>query len=821
MIGFVAVFAASVLSLNGEWQVQGWPTPDIGSVRDLSEVPSETIKVSGLVPGCYELDLCRAGILPDLFYANNQMSVRQYEGHQWLYRREFTAPEIGSGEKAILEFDGLDTLCDIFLNGKKIGEAQDMFVPHEFDVTKQLKVGVNDVAVLFRAPIVEAQFQDIAPIGNANSSGELERFRKPAHMIGWDILPRFVSAGIFRDVRLVVRRSERFCDWFCAQTEIDPEKRTAVFLLDMRLEGAFRRLDNSEIELTVSRKDRTVVNRRIKVVHWEPRICFRISNADLWWPQGFGEPALYDAKVEWKDLATHALLAEKSFRIGVRKIEFDLRDYDIATKTPGEMKFTVNGKPCFIRGTSWVPVDALHCRDKDRIVPTLELIREANCNMIRVWGGGLYEPEIFWDWCDENGVMVWQDFCFACTQYAQNDTAFHELVKKETIEVVKRLRNHASLALWCGNNENDSVFSGGFWRNQGADPNKDVISRRLLPEVLREFDPTHPYLPSSPYVNSDVIAGKARSVEGHYYRRWWKGALFTDTHEKFYSEMGLHGCPAAASIREMFSPECHQPFTSPAEKNVMWKTTYVPYDPDNYLSCEIVPGEPPPGVMDFNFEWVMRGVCVFGEKAKERSKYTGCRNHRMVTQMHMLFGDIPTDLDTFALKSQSAQAEGMKFLVEHCRSRKFAKKTGMTWWNMRDGWPIISDAVVEYNGRKKLAYDYISRAQRNVLVMVDENGDVLVVNDLLKPVNGHVVMTDVESGKVLFDGDFACGENAVAKVGAIGLSGQGVVKIGYTADGGTFKSHYLYGGPGQRYVGEKKIDFADYRRWMSRVYDGF
>jgi len=815
-MNMLMLLAAAVVSLNGSWNAKGWPTPERGSVRTLEEVPAATLCVPAVVPGCYELDLCRAGLLPDLFYANNMYAARKYEGHQWLYSRTFSLDKVSADEKAVLEFDGLDTLCDVFVNGQKAGSAADMFIPHSFDVTRLVREGTNEVAVLFRAPIVEAQFVDIAPIGNANSSAELEGFRKPAHMIGWDILPRFVSAGIFRDARLVVRRAERIRDWFCAQTAIDPEQRSADYLLDLRLEGSFRRIDTSEITATVSRKGKVVLRRSLKVVHWAPRISFGLRNADLWWPQGFGEPALYDVKVEWRDIATKALYAEKAFRIGVRKIEFTLADYQVATKKPGEMLFTVNGKPCFIRGTSWVPVDALHCRDKDRIIPTLELIREANCNMIRVWGGGLYEPELFWDWCDANGVMVWQDFCFACTQYAQNNTAFHELVRKETIEVVKRLRNHASLALYCGNNENDSVFSAGVWKRSGSDPNKDVISRKLLPEVVREFDPTHVYLPSSPFVNVDVIAGRARSVEGHYYRRWWKGAILTASHEKFYSEIGLHGCPSAETIRQMFSPDCHQPFTSPPERNRMWNVRYEPYDlsalfgPGN----ELLPGEPPVGTCDFNDQWVKRGVCVFEERAKQRSKYTGCRNHRMVLQMHMLFGDIPSDLDTFALESQCAQAEGMKFIVEHCRSRKFAGKTGMTWWNMRDGWPILSDAVVDYYGRRKLAYDYISRAQRNVLVMVDENGDVMAVNDLLRPVSGHAALTDAETGKTLFDADFACPANAVAKVGAVKLEGQGVVRIRYTCEGETYASHYLYGGPTQKYVGEKKIDFAAYRRWM-------
>ena len=396
----LAMLAAALVPLNGAWQLKGWPTPDRGSVRTLEEVPAGARTLPAKVPGCYELDLCAAGLLPDLFYANNQYAVRPWEGHQWLYARTFTLGAVPPDEKAVLVFDGLDTLCDVFVNGRKVGEAADMFIPHAFDVTRAVRAGTNEVAVLFRSPVVESQFNEIAAIGNAGSTSELEAFRKPAHMIGWDILPRFVSAGIFRDVRLEVRRPERIRDHFCALLELDPATRSARYLLDLRLEGSFRRLDHSEIEVTVSRNGKVVARPRTKVLHWTPRLWFGLRNADLWWPRGFGEPALYDVKVVWRDDATRETLAEKAFRLGVKKVELELSDYEVATKRPGEMKFIVNGEPCFIRGTNWTPVDALHCRDRDRILPTLELIREANCNMIRVWGGGLYEPEPFWDWCD-------------------------------------------------------------------------------------------------------------------------------------------------------------------------------------------------------------------------------------------------------------------------------------------------------------------------------------------------------------------------------------------------------------------------------------
>jgi beta-mannosidase len=757
------MIAAAVVSLNGEWQLQGWPTPDRGSVRTLEEVPAETISVPAKVPGCYELDLCAAGMLPDLFYANNQYAVRKYEGHQWLYSRKFTLGKVALDEKAFLEFDGLDTLCDVFVNGRKVGEAADMFIPHAFDVTKFVREGENDLAVLFRSPVVESQFSEIAAIGNAGSTSELEAFRKPAHMIGWDILPRFISAGIFRDARVVVRRTERIRDYFCAQLDIDVERRSAQYMLDLRLEGPFRRLDTSEIEVTVSRKGKVVARPRARVYHWTPRVRFGIKDADLWWPLGFGEPALYDVKVEWRDIATKEVLSEKSFRLGVRKLEFILSDYDIATKKPGEMKFVVNGKPCFMRGTSWVPVDALHCRDKDRIIPTLELVREANCNMIRVWGGGLYEPEMFWDWCDENGVLVWQDFCFACTQYPQNNTALHELLRKETIEVVKRLRNHASLALWCGNNENDLAGRWSLW-DLYRNPNKDRNSRRTIPDVLYEFDVTRPYLPSSPYVSQDVWDKKAKPAELHMWaRKYYRDDYYLKSPCWFSSEIGCHGCPNRASLEKMFSPDKVYPWTD--------------------------------GTFDsWNDEWNYKSSNPF------MRPWHNYRNPFMVKQILTVFDSCSRDLDTFIWQSQFVQAEANRTFIENFRAGKFKTKGGIVWWNLRDGWPIISDGIVDYYYNRKRAYDAIKSVQGDQLVLLDDAHRLIAVNDTLAPVSGKVKAVDVASGKTLFDG--ACDIPANGKMtvtDALPLSGQGMLKIVYTFGGVERVNRALYGEPPFRY----------------------
>ena len=772
------MIAAAVVSLNGEWQLQGWPTPDRGSVRSLEEVPAETISVPAKVPGCYELDLCAAGMLPDLFYANNQYAVRKYEGHQWLYSRKFTLGKVEQDQKAFLEFDGLDTLCDVFVNGRKVGEAADMFIPHEFDVTRFVREGENELAVLFRAPIVESQFVDIAPIGDANSSAELEGFRKPAHMIGWDILPRFVSAGIFRDARLVVRKAERIRDWFCAQTAIDPEKRSANYLLDLRLEGSFKRIDTSEIVVTVSRNGKVVASPRTKVVHWAPRLGFGLRNADLWWPRGFGEPALYDVAVQWRDIATQAVYAEKNFKLGVRKIEFTLADYEIATKKPGEMLFTVNGKPCFIRGTSWVPVDALHCRDKDRIIPTLELIAEANCNMIRVWGGGLYEPEMFWNWCDENGVMVWQDFMMACTVPPQDD-AFAAKMAEEVLHQVLRLRNHASLVLWAGDNENDQA---GAWTldPKHRDPNTNRITRRVIPDILKEHDVTRPYLPSSPYISTDAFAKRSRPSEDHLWggpRGWWKTDYYAKTPYWFCSEGGAHAIPCRESLERMMGKaDAERPWTNPDAAT--WRD------------------------LNWNDMWHLHATCPFLDRKIDPFQ----RNNIVTRQCAALFGEVPRhDLDLLVAESQTAQAESIKFQVELFRSEKLTRRGGYIVWNLRDGWPTVSDAICDYYGAKKKSFHALKTAYQDVLLMVTDGGKLRAINDLLKPVKGTVKVVEAKDGATVFEGPFEVAANAFADVVDLKWNGQGMYRIEWSSNACSGRNNYLHGKPPFRW--------ADYKEW--------
>ena len=803
----------STLSLDGDWTARCWQTPESGSVRELSCVPDDAETLAAKVPGSIELDLAAAGRIPDLLVSTNSLCMRAWEGHQWLYARKFRGPDRKTGERIVLRFEGLDTLADVFVNGKKAGEAKNFFLPHEFDVTDLVRPNAgNDVAVLFRSVVMESQHRTYGVIGNAGVSGcELEGVRKPAHMGGWDILPRMVSCGIYRSCRLEVRSLERVKDVFYVPLEVNAEKRQARYFVDIRLEGPFKRLDSTDVVVTLTRPGKVPVVVRQAVVHWFPRVYFTVRDADLWWPRGFGDPALYDAKVEWVDRTTDRVLATDTRKIGLRTITFRQEDYR-DEEHPGEFLFIVNGKPCFIRGTNWVPTDPIPVRADGRIVPTLEYVKELNCNMIRVWGGGKYEPEIFWDWCDANGVMVWQDFMMACTMYPQNDAELLAELRREVREVVLRLRNHAALALWAGNNEDDSSFAIGVLNPYKVDPNRDVISRKLIPEVLFEFDPIHAYMPSSPYISPDAFALRTKVVEWHYYRRWWKSDLMTKSPVRFSSELGYHGMPCRKSLEKFIPAEDLYPWTSPAESNVLWKTVLSDYRPEVNLNsgAEAQPPTPPyAGTFAWNAQWKNRTVLPYPRY--ENEWYYPGRLDRSLLQIGMLFGKVELDLDDFIEQSQITQAEAMKFLMEQYRSRKFKGRNGMCWWNVREGWPTITECFVDYYGERKRAFDVMKIAQGDYLAMIDEAGRVLFINDTLVTRRGRVKVTDAETGKTLFEGEGEFPANGVAVIGEIALTGQGMALIRYSVDGKELQNHYLYGQPPFR--------FADVRRWLSEWRD--
>mgnify|MGYP003310629848 CR=1 FL=1 len=769
---------AAEISLNGEWRLDYWAQPETGAVRTL-DVPAEHGTVKATVPGNCELDLVRAGVLPEPEVGLNVRRLRPYEAYQWLYTKAFSTAAVPGedGSKAELVFDGIDTLADVFLNGEKIGETDNMFLRHRFDVTEKLLRGENTVQVLLRSVLLDARDRTLGELGYTMMGGaEGEHCRKAGHMGGWDIFPRLFVSGLWRDVRLETSPRTRIDQTSWVVRGIDLKARTAEIAGTFRVNLPFAELDKAQVTVRLSRKGKVAAESVFPASHFHQPFRLTVKDAEFWWPRSFGEPALYDATIEVR-AAEGKVLSHASERIGLRTVEL-VRDDVYGSERPGQFLFKVNGTPIYIRGSNWVPLDALHGRDAQHLESTLELFKDLNCNMIRVWGGGVYEPDAFFDWCDANGVLVWQDFMTGCSVFPF-DPDYQRKTREEALQVVLKYRNRPSLALWSGNNENDDAPRWRLGRAKTIhwDPTHDVTSRVTLPTVVREFDVTRPYLPSSPYFSPDVAAGKAKPSEDHLWgeRAYYKVNYYTNSPCWFASEMGYHGCPNRASLERMMTKDCVYPWTE-------------------------ITGPDPKKDYQWNREWQFKASDPWLDGFGSR------RNSLMTNQLKLMFGEVPTDLDDFILASQIVQAEAMKTFVELFRSQKFTRKNGLIWWNVRDGWPQISDAVVDYYGGKKRAYYAIRNSQHDQLVMVRDDRRVFAVNDTLKPVEGKVRIADRESGKVLLEKSYSVPENAAVEIGSVAWTGRGILDMTYEQGGERHANWFLYGEP--------PFDFKKMKEWM-------
>jgi beta-mannosidase len=409
---------------------------------------------------------------------------------------------------------------------------------------------------------------------------------------------------------------------------------------------------------------------------------------------------------------------------------------------------------------------------------------DLNCNMIRCWGGNVYEDDEFFTGCDELGIMVWQDFAFACASYPQDDD-FAACVTEEAVSVIKASRNHPSLVLWAGDNEVDALhgWNAGF---EAVDPNMNRLSRRVLASAVYEHDPSRPYLPSSPYVSPATFAlgkGQHCAPEQHLWgpRGYYKDPFYTETNASFVSEIGYHGCPSRTTLEQMFDADHLYPWIDPADSSGSW-----------------------------NPQWQAKAVVALPNATRQRQ-----RNNLMRNQIKHLFGTVPDDLDEFIQASQIVQAEALKFFIEFFRTGKW-RRTGIIWWNLRDGWPILSDAVTDYYFRKKLAYSFIQRVQQDAVTAITDATEgrwpVTLVNDSRKIVNAAIVIREADSGRIAgeYDATAQPGENVVVGALESDEDDQGVWIIHTTFDNGSVAvNHYLRGCP--------PFSLQGYRKWIHKA----
>jgi beta-mannosidase len=635
------------------------------------------------VPGTVHTDLLASKLIPDPFFADNEQKVQWVENESWVYQTAFEiTPEEKKNKHVDLVFNGLDTYAEVTLNGKRILDADNMFRTWKIEVANVLQLGTNTLKVVFR-PV--AGFQKIEAAKLTYTLPESGRVftRKAQYHFGWDWGPKLLTSGIWKPVTLHFHDRATLENIRYSQTLLTDTKAELGFIMTISCDKP------GDYTLEVNAKRKTI---RLKKGINELEFPYPIDKPKRWWCNGLGEPFRYPFVVK---------LFENQIELDVKKLDVGLRTIELVQEKDNAGKsfyFRLNGIPIFMKGANYIPPDSF----LPRVTPDdyEKIVREAafaNMNMLRVWGGGVYPDDAFYDACDRAGILVWQDFMFACAMYP-GDQKFLESVKHEITDNVNRLQNHACLALWCGNNENDEGWHNWGWQKQfnytKADSTKiwndyQHLFHDLIPKTLDSLVANQRiiYWPSSPSVGW----GRKESLlvgDSHYWGVWWGNEPFEAYKKKvgrFMSEFGFQGMPPL---------ETFQAFAPPDELN-------------------------------------LQSVSV-----KNHQKHpTGYQT--IDTYMARDYR-VPGKFEDYIYVSQLLQADGIKTAIEaHRRAKPYCM--GSLYWQLNDCWPVTSWSSIDAFKRRKALHYQVRRSFGDVLVSAEENDDTLsvyIVNDNLQGEQG-------------------------------------------------------------------------------------
>ena len=639
--------------------------------------------MSARVPGTVHQDLLDHGRLPDPFYGMNELKVQWVEKEDWLYRTVFTvtADQLKS-DAAWLTFEGLDTYADVYLNGSLLLKADNMFVGHKLAVKDVLREGENRLMIRFRSPVEETAPQWDTdgfnyPADNDHSEKRMSVYtRKAPYSYGWDWGIRLATSGIWRPVKLTFCNGAAIDDFFVRQQEVTEQ----VAKVDNQLEinNVISTPKEAQVKVVYAYGEqadtltRTVVlqpgKNSLSMPAW-------IEKPHLWMPNGWGDPVLYTftatVSVDGKEVAS------REEAIGLRSIRVVMED----DKDGKSFYFEVNGKPMFAKGSNYIPGDALLPNmTGERYARLFEDIRAANMNMVRVWGGGIYEDDRFYEEADRNGILVWQDFIFACTTYP-HDPTFLKRVSEEAVYNMRRLRNHASLAMWCGNNEIYEGMRYWGWKDKYSPvvwkemtEGYDVLFRQLLPELVAANDPGRFYMHGSPYEANWGRPESWKIADSHNWGTWYGQKPFEslDTEiPRFMSEYGFQAFPEMKTIRMFASPE------------------------DYELESPVMNAHQKASIGNF-----------------------------LIKKTMALYYKVPEKFEDLIYAGLILQGQGMRHGIEaHRRHRPYCM--GSLPWQLNDSWPVVSWSSIDYYGNWKAMHYQIRRAFAPVLVDAIKEGNNL------------------------------------------------------------------------------------------------
>ena len=683
----------TILSLSGAWEFRQ---------SDSDEwLPAQ-------VPGGVHTDLMNLGIIPDPFIADNESRVQWVAESDWSYRCKFRCPpEISNQERIFLVCDGLDTLAHVMLNGHALGDTDNMFRRYEWEVNSYLNPQQeNELLIHFSSPvkfISEKQALRALP-GVAQAIPGSPHLRKAPCQFGWDWGPQLPPVGIWKDIRLEGYHTARFSNIHLKQVHKD-----GIVTVVGKIETQRYNNDPIAAGIRITSPQGEIFEAKAAIPDGgELLLQILIPNPQLWWPNGYGKQPLYQVEIylEYEQPSRQILLDQKKYQLGLRSLE--LRQEP--DQWGRSFEFVVNGVPIMCKGSNWIPADSLPTRISDENLENLiRAAAQTHQNMLRVWGGGFYEEERFYDLCDRYGILVWQDFIFSCSVYPFDDPAFLENVKQEAVENIHRLRHRASLALWCGNNEMEWGWVDWGWNQPQLQDLKnayDQFFHHTLPEWCQVEDADTPYWPSSP--SSDTpFENPNGQIQGdsHYWDVWHGRKPFTayrDQFPRFMSEFGFQALPPLATIQTFAEQE----------------------------------------------DWNMTSYIM------EQHQKNASGNSLMVGQMLDTFR-LPKDFTSLVYLSMALQAEGIRYGVEHWR-RYPDRVAGIIYWQLNDCWPVASWSSLDYFGRWKALHYAARRFYQPVMLSIEDEPDrqaVYISNDLLEPFKGDVKWSlETLDGSVLSSG---------------------------------------------------------------------
>ncbi|MBE0647642.1 MAG: glycoside hydrolase family 2 protein [Bacteroidales bacterium] len=650
---------ASILSLDGVWQLRMQGSKKIHNA---------------VVPGSVQLDLLRNNVIPDPFYADFEEKLQWISDTGWVYEKYFELDRDFFANRNIqLVCEGIDTYANVYINDSLVITADNMFKTWYANTKHYLRIGYNRIKIEFPSITkLNKAFYDKLPYKLPGD--ERMVCRKAAYQFGWDWGPRFVTMGIWRPIYI---KYWKYVDVlgvnFIQKSLTDSLARmSASFIVVSTLP------DTAEFKLmfdsTVFFEGRELLTKGVNSI----RIDFDMTNPKRWWPNGMGAPTRYN--LGYQVWFAGRKEAEGHQKVGLRTVEL-VQEPDSVGKS---FYLKINDVPVFIRGANYIPMDNFPSRVTDSMYTELiKSVDAANINMLRVWGGGIYENDIFYDLCDEKGIMVWQDFMFANGMLPEEGPFFRS-VQDEIIQNIVRLRRHPSIVLWCGNNEiEEGWYNWGWVKDYGYSKedssrifrNYRKIFKELIPYALLRHDTLRPYISTSP-MNGWGNEKSLKEGDLHYWGVWWGKEPFDMYNKKvgrFVSEYGFQGFPDYSTIEKV---------TPPTELK---------------LGSDVMKAHQKHPV----------GFETIDEYMKRDYK-------------------VPEDLETYGYVSQLLQADGLKTAIEaHRRAKPYCM--GTMYWQLNDSWPVVSWSTIDYYGKKKAAYYAVSRNYRDFFIVSDMEGDQLKV----------------------------------------------------------------------------------------------